>query len=264
MEGLRREDEACIRTAIAFVALAKHNRLLGKNANDENHSSLIQESNKNNDTKNDTSKRDCLSKRRPQPAIALPVHLPRQNPLPLHPKQAHLTHLLHLAKQPKVKTHDLRVFCLHLVKQLSQKNRLERLEFFSNELNGIVSITDATVDPVGFPLLEHILSFGGKNLADEMVPLLRDFLMKAETEDELAKWVFVAELTMLYVSFTRPAIWKPIGSAWCDLRSQAKTFRRTNGMELWRQQAFAHLSHLAMRYQNQERMSNTSGRGESR
>lgn len=243
MEGLRREDEACLRAATVFVALTKQCRLMDNDGCDTTGSNniLCQQS-----PSNDNSASQPQPSSRQTPIITLPRVIPQHRGLPLNPKRDHLIHVLHLAKQSK---QDSRTLSLHLAQQLSQKETSERLEFLRNEIRSIVSIADETIAPVRFPLLDHLLSFGGNALADDLLPLIREMLFNETETNELAKWIFVAELVMSYASSARPELWEPTGTAWCHLRSMAKTLRSTNEIELGRQHAFAHLFKLAMRYE---------------
>jgi hypothetical protein len=161
--GMRREDIACLRAATAFVALARHSRLLvGDNGDD-----------------NDGDGRDAA---RMKIMISLPTRLPRQNAsLPLNTNHLHLTHLLQLVtnrgrsdNEPKKKRYhavDPRAVCLHLVRQLMHRPAMDRRAWLATHLNDLVAEQDRTVSPLRFILIEYFVA-ADPTMVEDLLPLV--------------------------------------------------------------------------------------------
>jgi hypothetical protein len=206
--GLRREDVACIRTAAAFVALARHSRLLlggGGHGSSSSSNAMGRESASSTRTTaaadppqphpdhraaNEFFPTTAIDSRKQAPPptsasmmmkmISLPTQLPRMSSLPLNTDRSHLTHLLRMMAQRSSNNNknknNPRILCLHLVQQLAHQSPAIRLEWWSTHLDEIVAEMDVTVSPVRFPILEGLVE-ADANLAKELLPMVADHIV---------------------------------------------------------------------------------------
>jgi hypothetical protein len=234
--GLRRDDVACLRTATAFVALARHSRLLLGGGGGHSSNAMGREA---SSTRTDppqphpdhraaneffptatVDSRKHTSGSMMMKMISLPTQLPQMSSLPLNTDRSHLTHLLRIMAQRSTSSNP-RILCLHLVQQLAHQPPAIRLEWWSTHLDEIVAEMDVTVSPVRFPILEGLVE-ADANLAKVLLPMVANHIVTipssvandvdstktaktaatttatttATTCEELTVWAYCAEFLM--------------------------------------------------------------------